>query len=128
AAIAESDGFIITAAEYNFGPAAVLKNAIDWVYQEWRRKAVAFVSWGSQGGTRSVQQLREISVELQLAAIKSAVHIPLPVLMQHFQGQDVAPGLAELDQPANVMIDDLLWWTNTLKDGRANDLPKATAA
>ncbi len=31
AAIGQSDGFIIVNPEYNYGPAAVLKNAIDWV-------------------------------------------------------------------------------------------------
>ena len=40
-AIALSDGFILVTPEYNYGPAAVLKNAIDWVYPEWNRKAVA---------------------------------------------------------------------------------------
>ncbi|MHA6766956.1 NADPH-dependent FMN reductase [Sphingobium ummariense] len=109
-------------AEYNYGAPAVLKNAIDWVYPEWQRKAVGFVSWGSQGGVRSVQQLREMAVELQLAPIRSAVHIPMSVLMAHFQGGDVAAALAELDQPAQAMIDDLLWWTNVLKAGRANNI------
>src|SRR6266852_8636776 len=31
AAIAQSDGFVFVTPEYNFGPPAVLKNAIDWV-------------------------------------------------------------------------------------------------
>src|SRR5882672_1106530 len=31
-AIGESDGFVFVAPEYNHGPAAVLKNALDWVY------------------------------------------------------------------------------------------------
>ncbi len=44
AAIAQSDGFVFVTPEYNYGPSAVLKNAIDWVYPEWNRKAVAFVS------------------------------------------------------------------------------------
>jgi len=39
AAIAQSDGFVFVTPEYNYGPAAVLKNAIDWVYPEWNRKA-----------------------------------------------------------------------------------------
>ena len=124
AAIGASDGYVITTAEYNYGSAAVLKNAIDWVYPEWRRKPVSFISWGSAAGTRSVQQLRETAIELQLAPIRSSVHIPASTLMAHYQGGDVATGLAELDGPANAMIDDLLWWTNTLKAGRANEATK----
>jgi len=38
AAIAQSDGFVFVTPEYNYGPSAVLKNAIDWVYPEWNRK------------------------------------------------------------------------------------------
>jgi NAD(P)H-dependent FMN reductase len=34
--------------------AAVLKNAIEWVYPEWKRKAACFVSYGSAGGARAV--------------------------------------------------------------------------
>jgi multimeric flavodoxin WrbA len=41
------DGFVFVTPEYNYGPSAVLKNAIDWVYPEWNRKAAAFVSYGS---------------------------------------------------------------------------------
>ena len=36
AEIARSDGFIFVAPEYNYGPSAVLKNALDWVYPEWK--------------------------------------------------------------------------------------------
>src|SRR5438046_2662559 len=64
-AIAQSDGFVFVTPEYNYGPAAVLKNAIDWVYPEWKRKPACFVSYGGMGGVRSVQQLRETMIELQ---------------------------------------------------------------
>jgi NAD(P)H-dependent FMN reductase len=120
AEIARSDGFIIVAPEYNFGPPAVLKNALDWVYPEWRRKSVAFVSYGSVAGARSVQQLRETAIELQLAPVRSSVHIPAATLWAHFQGGDVDGGLAELEGTAKVMIDDLLWWTAALKTARAS--------
>jgi NAD(P)H-dependent FMN reductase len=119
AEIAQSDGFVFVTPEYNYGPSAVLKNAIDWVYPEWHRKAACYVSWGSVGGARAVQQLREIAVELQLAPIKSSVNIPVPTLMAHFMGGDVDAGLAELGAPAEAMIDDLLWWTAALKTARA---------
>src|SRR5262245_56107949 len=119
AAIAESDGFVVVTPEYNHGVAPVLKNALDWVYPEWNRKAVAFVAYGNAAGARSVEHLRATAIELQLAPIRSAVHIPVPVLMAHYQGGDVEKGLAELERPARIMIDDLLWWTAALKAARA---------
>jgi NAD(P)H-dependent FMN reductase len=119
AAIAASDGFVFVTPEYNYGPSAVLKNALDWVYPEWNRKAAAFVSWGGAAGVRSVQQLREIAIELQIAPVRSSVHIPATTLWAHFQGGDVNAGLAELDGQAGILIDDLLWWTEALKAARA---------
>src|SRR5207249_12093795 len=98
AAIAASDGFVFVTPEYNYGPSAVLKNAIDWVYPEWNRKAAAFVSYGSAVGARSVQQLRE----------RFSVHIP--TLWAHFQGGDLNARLAELEAPAKAMSDAVLRW------------------
>jgi NAD(P)H-dependent FMN reductase len=118
AAIAQADGFIVVTPEYNYGPAAVLKNAIDWVYPEWNRKAIGFVSYGSAMGARSVQQLRDTAIELQLAPIRSSVHIPVATLLAHYRGGDVEAGLAELEAPARALIDDLLWWTAALTAAR----------
>ena len=118
AEIAASDGFVFVTPEYNYGTSAVLKNAIDWVYPEWNRKAAAFVSYGSAMGARAVQQLRETAIEVQMAPIRSSVPIPVATLWAHFQGGDVDKGLAEMDQQAAAMIDDLLWWTSALKAAR----------
>ena len=117
-AIAQSDGFVFVTPEYNYGTSAVLKNAIDWVYPEWNRKAAGFVSYGSAMGARAVQQLRLTAIELQLAPVRSSVHIPVATLWAHLQGGDVDAGLAELATPAKTMIDDLLWWTAALKTAR----------
>jgi NAD(P)H-dependent FMN reductase len=119
AEIGAADGFIFVTPEYNYGPSAVLKNAIDWVYPEWNRKAAAFVSYGSAMGARSVQQLRQTMTEIQIAPIRSSVHIPVATLWAHYQGGDVDKGLAELEKPAKTMLDDLLWWTEALKIARA---------
>src|SRR6202167_4034851 len=118
AQIAASDGFVFVTPEYNHGPSAVLKNAIDWVYPEWNRKAAAFVSYGSTMGARAVQQLRETAIEIQMAPIRSSVHIPVSTLWAHFQGGDVGKGLGELEKQANTMIDDLTWWTAALQAAR----------
>jgi NAD(P)H-dependent FMN reductase len=127
AAIARSDGFVFVTPEYNYGTSAVLKNALDWVYPEWNRKAAAFVSYGSAGGVRAVQQLRENAIELQLAPIRSSVHIPVATLWAHYQGGDVEAGLAALGDLAATMINDLLWWTAALKTARASTSGGATA-
>ena len=120
AQIAASDGFVFVTPEYNYAPSAVLKNALDWVYPEWNRKAAAFVGYGSAMGARAIQQLRLIAIELQLAPVRSSVHIPVATLMAHHRGGDVAAGLAELEAPAGRMLDDLLWWTSALKAARAS--------
>ena len=65
AQIASSDGFVFVTPEYNYGPTAVLKNAIDWVYPEWNRKAAAFVSYGAALGARALVCLERIQVDLR---------------------------------------------------------------
>ncbi|MGB5184070.1 MAG: FMN reductase, partial [Xanthobacteraceae bacterium] len=63
--------------------------------------------------------LRLTAIELQLAPVRSSVHIPVATLWAHFQGGDVNAGLTELEATAKTMIDDLLWWTAALKAARA---------
>jgi NAD(P)H-dependent FMN reductase len=77
--INDSDAFIIVTPEYNYGYPAVLKNALDSIFPEWNRKAVGFVSYGNAGGARSVEQLRQVVIELQMVPIRSAIHIPVDV-------------------------------------------------
>ena len=76
--VGEFDAFIFTAAEYNRGPTAVLKNALDYAYAEWSNKPAAFVGYGGVGGARAVEQLRLHAIELQMAPIRNAVHILFP--------------------------------------------------
>src|SRR3979409_276112 len=80
AAIAQSDGFVFVTPEYNYGPSAVLKNAIDWDYHAWNRKVAGFVSYGSAMGARGVQQRRQTAIELQLAPIRARGPIPVRTL------------------------------------------------
>lgn len=61
---------------------------------------------------------RITAVMLQLAPVRSSVHIPLATLRAHYQGGDVEAGLADLAAPAGTLIDDLLWWTAALKTAR----------
>ena len=78
------------------------------------------MSYGSAIGVRSVQQLRQTMTELQVATIRSSVHVPVATLWAHYRGGDVDAGLAELGKPAEAMIDELLWSTAALKTARAS--------
>ena len=57
--IAGYDGFVFVTAEYNHAIPGALKNAIDFLFAEWNDKAAGFVSYGSAGGTRAVEQLSQ---------------------------------------------------------------------
>jgi NAD(P)H-dependent FMN reductase len=121
AAIGASDAFVIVSPEYNHGYPAVLKNALDYVYREWGRKPVGFVSYGGVNGARVIEQLRQVAVELEMVPIQRAVHLPLPPLVAHVSGGDVAVELAKEEQTATAMIGQLLWWGRTLKLARQAD-------
>src|SRR4051812_3646504 len=43
--VAEADGYVLVTAEYNHGYPPALKNALDYVYAEWARKPVSYVSY-----------------------------------------------------------------------------------
>jgi len=117
--IAGGDAFVIVTPEYNHGTSGVLKNAMDWVYQEWNNKPVAFVSYGSVGGARAVEQLRLIAVELQMAPIRNAIHIPGDQYFPVLSGKaDVQELFAKLQKPVDLMIIQLLWWAKALKNAR----------
>lgn len=119
-AVDRADGFVILTGEYNHGYPAVLKNALDSTFVEWRRKAVAFVGWGNVGGARAIEQLRRVVVEFEMAPVRHAVHI-LPEAMIAARQSDI-PGdtsaFAALEPKLKLLADDLLWWTSALARAR----------
>jgi NAD(P)H-dependent FMN reductase len=119
------DAFIFTAAEYNRGPTAVLKNALDYAYAEWSNKPVAFVGYGGVGGARAVEQLRLHAIELQMAPIRSAVHILFPDYLAVIKDGKPLSELEHLNQAAEQMLDQLAWWTAALKAAREKSLRQA---
>ena len=116
--IAEGDAFVIVTPEYNHGTSGVLKNALDWVYPEWNNKPVAFVSYGSVGGARAVEQLRLNAIELQMAPIRQAVHIPQHWTLLDEKGNLKEGALESFTKSAEAMLAQLIWWTKALKKAR----------
>jgi NAD(P)H-dependent FMN reductase len=75
--VGKADGVLIVTPEYNHSFTAVLKNALDWVGPEWNYKPVSFVSYGGiSGGSRVVEQLRTVTIELGLMQVSNPIHFP----------------------------------------------------
>jgi NAD(P)H-dependent FMN reductase len=105
-AVAAADAFAFVMPEYNHGYTAPLKNAIDFLGPQWRRKPVGFVSYGGvAAGTRAVQQLKPVALAVGLFPALPAVNIP-------FVGPRIADGTFTADEPlergADAMLDELV--------------------
>lgn len=116
--IGAHDAFIATVAEYNHGPTAVLKNALDNAYYEWNRKPLAFVGYGSMGGVRAVEQLRQISVELQMAPLRHEVNLVRDSFVGILTGKTPAD-FPYLGEAMTALVDNLVWWGEALRAQRA---------
>ncbi len=110
------DGFIFVTAEYNNGPPAPLKNAIDCLYHEWDKKPVAFVGYGTYGATRAVEQLVNIAAKIGMVPLpKTFVSVVKPwdaVADDGHINSDFVMG--NLDG----LLNNLLWWAELLKPKR----------
>lgn len=112
AKIAGYDGFIFVTPEYNHAPPGALKNAIDFIYKEWNNKAAGFVSYGSAGGIRAVEQMRQIMAELQVATVRAQVALSLSTDFENYTTFKPGP------QHAGAMtslFDQVVAWSGALK-------------
>lgn len=110
------DGFVFVTPEYNHGTSGALKNAIDFLYAEWNNKAAGFVSYGSAGGVRAVEQLRLVMAELQIADVRSQVALSLFTDFENFATFKPSP---VHDKAMKTMFDQLVAWSGALKAVRA---------
>lgn len=116
--IDEADAFIFVTAEYNHSFPAPLKNAIDYLSQEWNYKPVGFVSYGGvSGGTRATNALKQVVSTLKMVPLFEAVHIPfytnfISERTGKFEPNEITTGAAE------TMLQELETWANALKNIR----------
>jgi NAD(P)H-dependent FMN reductase len=111
--IAPADAFIFATPEYNFGYPATLKNALDFLYNEWSYKPVAFVSYGGiAGGTRSMQQLKQVLTSLNMVPVLEAVNVAF--FTKYIDEQNKFNADEGINKAAEGMMKELLKWTETL--------------
>ena len=114
--IASFDAYVFITPEYNHSTSAVLKNAIDFLYQEWNNKACAFVSYGaSAGGARAVEHLRLVAGELQMADVRGQVALSL---FTDFENFTVFNPSERLEGLLTTMLDQVIAWGAALRTVR----------
>jgi NAD(P)H-dependent FMN reductase len=106
--IASFDAFIFVTPEYNRSIPGALKNAIDFLYQEWNNKAAGFVSYGADAaGARAVEHLRLVMAEVQVAGVRS--HVTLSLFHDFEAFTSLTPQPHRFKQ-AEALLDQLLAW------------------
>ena len=121
--IGEFDGYIFVVAEYNRSMTGALKNALDQAYVEWNRKPFTAIAYGAVGGTRALEHLRTVGVELQMVPTRNAVHLGMGDFFKVHPGMGGSGKMADVEAnllpAAKASLDDLVWWANATMAAKA---------
>jgi NAD(P)H-dependent FMN reductase len=121
--LAEFDGYIFVVAEYNRSVTGSLKNAMDQAYKEWGHKPMTAIAYGAAGGTRALEHLRMIAVELQMVPTRNAVHLGMGDFFKVHPGMGGSANMADVEAnllpSAKASLDDLVWWANATMAAKA---------
>lgn len=117
ATINAADAFIIVLSEYNFGFPAPIKNALDYLFNEWKHKPVALVSYGGvSGGLRSTQMLKQVLTALNMMPLVESVSIPF--FAKYINDEETFVPDEIVTKSAHVLFSELHRWSETLKPMR----------
>lgn len=117
--IAESHASVWLTPEYNHGYTSAVKNAVDYLHGEIRRKpaAVCGLSGGLIGGARAVEQFKQVLIEMHVVPIRESVYFSDAGTLFDASGALTRP---ELVDRIDYVISDLIWYAHTLNWGRSN--------
>jgi NAD(P)H-dependent FMN reductase len=107
--IQSADGVIIVTPEYNGGYPASLKNVIDLLLDEWRRKPVAIVTVtaGAFGGMNVITSLQYSLWKIQAWTVPAM--FPVAKVTESYTEEGVPADPAATDKLASVFIEELVW-------------------
>ena len=111
------DAYVFVTPEYNHGIPGALKNAIDFLFKEWNNKVAGFVSYGSAGGVRAVEQLRLVMAEVKVATVRAQVQLSLFTDFENFSA--FKPHEIHVKSTNNV-LDEVISWASVMKTLRTN--------
>jgi NAD(P)H-dependent FMN reductase len=114
AKIDEADAFIFVTSEYDYNYPAPLRNALEYLFQEWGYKAAGIVSYGCvSAGTRSSNSLKGDLSTFKMVPLSEAVHFTF--FQQNINDQNEFEANEISHKAADVMLKQLVRWTKGLK-------------
>lgn len=115
---AEADAVVWLTPEYNHSFTSAVKNAVDYLHSEIRRKPMAIcgLSGGGLGGARAVEQLKLVLIELHAVTIRDSVYFSDARGLFDQGGTLQRP---EYIRRIDDMLAELIWYTQVLTWGRA---------
>ena len=113
--ITEADGIVLISPEYNGGYPASLKNAIDVLYDEWKRKpiAIATVSAGPFGGMNVITSLQYSLWKIGAWTVPAL--FPVASVEKSFDENGVPVDKAGTDKRAAAFLAELTWSMNAVE-------------
>lgn len=107
--VRKADGVIIVVPEYNGGYPASIKNVIDLLTDEWRKKPVAFavVSNGQFAGSQVIISLQFTLWKIMALTVSPALRIPN--IETSIDEKGIPTEKALMDRRASLTINELFW-------------------
>lgn len=102
--VKSSDGLVFVSPEYNHSLSGIQKNAIDWLYGEWRDMPTAFVGYGAYAGKHVYKSFREISQVIRLQLVETMAGVMLGEVID-YDGSIIDQG--KLDSLLEVTLAEL---------------------
>ncbi|KAJ5834758.1 hypothetical protein N7447_000784 [Penicillium robsamsonii] len=115
-AVRQYDAFIFVTPQYNWSIPASLKNALDYLFFEWKGKPAGIVSYGGRGWGKAADHLRGILTGLQMRVVRTA-----PALPVKFTGLPVGV-VPEVEEMVQLDERDLVGWREAGFEGMMRNL------
>ncbi len=114
AKIDEADAFIFVTAEYDYNYPAPLRNALEYLSQEWGYKPAAIVSYGGvSAGTRASNALKADLSTFKMVPITESVNFPF--FQRNINDQNEFEANEVSYKAAENMLKQLVRWAKGLK-------------
>lgn len=121
----QGDGLLLVTPEYHGSFSGVLKNALDYFWAEFQRKAIGViaVSSGKLGGTSAANQLQQVVLNLGGVALPAKLLVPE---VQISFDEDAEPLNDKIVKRTEKFLDEFLWFADAVYQKKLKEMTSET--